>query len=86
MKTYGLEDIGKMCGVKGGSISNFIKYCIEVGRDVPNPIPYQKNYYTYDEESALKIAEMFKNKKRGEMADFNYRHNWGSKFRDKYKR
>lgn len=86
MKTYKLKDIANICNVGEGAILNFIKYCVETGKDIPNPIPYQRSYYTYDAEAANKIVEMFKNKKRGEMAEYNYKHNWGSKYRDKYKR
>ncbi|MGM9543563.1 MAG: hypothetical protein ACI3T9_01135 [Romboutsia timonensis] len=86
MKTCNLKDIAMKCGVGEGAILNFIKYCIETGKEIPGPIPYQRSYYTYDEESANKIAEMFKNKKRGEMAEYNYKHNWGKKYRSKYTR
>ena len=86
MKVYNLKDIAKECGVKEGSILSYIKYCIETKKDIPSPIPYQRSYYVYDEKSAKKIAEMFKNKKRGEMAEYNYKHNWGRKYRSKYAR
>lgn len=86
MMKYDLQEIAHECGVAKGTILAFIKYHIEKGTEMPTPIPYQRSYYVYDEEGANKIIEMFKNKKRGEMADYNYRHNYGKSFREKYPR
>ena len=85
-KKFTLKDIAEMCNVGEGAILAFIKYRIETGQSVPNPIPYQRSYYVYNENNAKMIADMFKNKKRGEMAEYNYKHNWGSKFRSKHPR
>lgn len=86
MKTYNLKDMAKECGVGEGTILAFIKYRIEYNLPVPNPIPYQKNYYVYEEKDAKEIMELFRNKKHGEMAEYNYKHNWGKSYREKNKR
>lgn len=81
-----LEDIAKECGVKKDAILAFIKYRIEYNMPVPQPEPYQKSKYVYSEESAKDIINLFKNKKYGEMSDYNYKHRYGKAFREKYKR
>lgn len=86
MNKYSLKDIAAECGVGEGAILAYIKYRIESGLEVPNPIPYQRSYYVYDEEGAKTIIELFKNKKRGEMAEYNYKHNWGKDYRAKHPR
>lgn len=83
-KNYTLEDIGKECGVKAGTILEFIKYKIEKGDEMPAPIPYQRQVYVYTEMDALFIINEFKNKKYGEMAEYSYKRNYGKKFREKY--
>lgn len=83
---YDINYIADKCNVKKGSIISYIKYCFEYGISIPEPIPYQSTKYTYTKENADKIAEMFKNKKRGEMAEYNYKHSWGKKIREKYPR
>lgn len=62
MNKYSLKDIAAECGVGEGAILAYIKYRIESGLEVPNPIPYQRSYYVYDEEGAKTIIELFKNK------------------------
>ena len=84
--TYDVNYIAEQCGVKKGSIVSYIKYCAETGIEIPTPIPYQSSKYVYRKEDADIIAEMFRNKKRGEMAEYNYKHCWGKKIRDKYPR
>lgn len=81
-----LDDIAKRCNVKSGAIRSFIKYCIETKKELPAPIPYQRQHYTYTKENAETIIKMFKSKKRGEMAEFNYRYSWGKAFQSKYPR
>ena len=78
--------IAEKCGVKKNSIISYIKYCILYGIEIPQPIPYQSSKYVYNIEDADKIADMFKNKKRGEMAEYNYKYSWGKKIREKYPR
>lgn len=85
-QTYDLEYIAKQCNVKSGAIRAYIKYCVEYGIEIPSPIPYSKTIYTYTKENADKIAQMFKNKKRGEMAQYNYDHNWGAGYRNRHKK
>lgn len=91
MEIYGLEDMGKECGVHGGTVLAYIKYCVMYNIDVPAPIPYAKfkyadykSEYVYKKDDALIIIEMFKNKKRGEMSEYNYINNYGKAFREKY--
>lgn len=83
---YDVNYIASACGVYKNSIINYIKYCVEYGIEVPQPIPYQSSKYIFTKEDADKIIEMFKNKKHGEMAEYNYKHCWGKKIRDKYPR
>ena len=85
-KIYDVNYIAEQCGVKRGSIVSYVKYCAEEGINIPKPIPYQSSKYVYTKQDADTIAEMFKNKKRGEMAEYNYKHCWGKKIRDKYPR
>lgn len=91
MEIYSLEDMGKECGVKGGTILAYIKYCVTYNIDIPSPIPYakfkfpnDKSEYIYEKSDAMIIISMFKNKKRGEMAEYNYINNYGKSFREKY--
>ena len=86
MKYYTAKDIAVECGVREQTIVSFIKYRMESNLEVPDPIPYQKPKYTYTREDATVIATLFKTKKRGEMSDYNYRHNYGKAFREKYKK
>ena len=86
MDKYDIDYIAEQCGVKRGSIVSYLKYCALSGIDVPQPIPYQSSKYVYTKQDADKIAEMFKNKKRGEMAEYNYKYCWGKKIREKYPR
>lgn len=86
MEKYDVNYIAEQCGVKRGSIVSYLKYCALSGIEVPQPIPYQSSKYVYTKQDADKIAEMFKNKKRGEMAEYNYKHCWGKKIREKYPR
>lgn len=85
-KIYDVNYIAEQCGVKKGSIVSYVKYCAESGIEIPQPIPYQSSKYVYSKQDADIIAEMFKNKKRGEMAEYNYKHCWGKKIREKYPR
>lgn len=85
MEKYTAEDISKECGVSGGAIIAFLKYRIEYGLEVPSPIPYEKSKYTFTKEDAQTIATLFKTRKKGEMSEYNYRHNYGKSFREKYK-
>lgn len=79
--------IANKCDVKEGTIIAFIKFCKETNyTKIPDPIPYEKSKYTYTKEDAAKIIELFVNKPRGVMAEYNYKHNWGAKYRDKYKK
>ena len=75
---YKLEDIAKECEVQKDAILAFIKYRIEYNMPVPK--------YVYSDESAKEIIELFKNKKYGEMSEYNYNHRYGKAFREKYKR
>lgn len=86
MEKYTAEDIGRECGVSAGAIIAFLKYRIEYGLDVPSPLPYEKAKYTFTKEDAMTIANLFKTRKKGEMAEYNYNHNYGKAFREKYKR
>ena len=83
---YKLEDIAKECGVQKDAILAFIKYRIEYNMPVPQPEPYQSSKYVYSDESAKEIIELFKNKKYGEMSEYNYNHRYGKAFREKHKR
>ena len=83
---YDVNYIATQCGVKRGSIVSYVKYRAEAGIEIPQPIPYQSSKYVYTEDDANKIIEMFRNKKRGEMAEYNYKHCWGKKIREKYPR
>ena len=83
---YTTKDIAMECGVKEQTIVSFIKYRMESGLEVPDPIPYSTPKYTYTKDNAIKIATLFKTKKRGEMSDYNYKHNYGKAFREKYKK
>ena len=74
MDKYNVDYIAEQCGVKKGSIVSYLKYCALSGIEVPQPIPYQSSKYVYTKQDADKIAEMFKNKKRGEMAEYNYKY------------
>lgn len=85
-KLVDVNYIADLCRVKRGSIVSYIKYCAESGIEIPNPVPYQSSKYVYTIEDAKTIAEMFRNKKRGEMAEYNYKHCWGKKIREKYPR
>ena len=85
-KLVDVNYIADLCEVKRGSIVSYIKYCAESGIEIPNPVPYQSSKYVYTIEDAKTIAEMFRNKKRGEMAEYNYKHCWGKKIREKYPR
>ena len=71
---YDVNYIAEQCGVKRGSIVSYVKYCSEAGIEIPQPIPYQSSKYVYSKQDADKIIEMFRNKKRGEMAQYNYKH------------
>ena len=86
MEKYTAKDIGRECGVGEGAIIAFLKYRIEYGLEVPSPIPYEKSKYTFTKEDARTIANLFKTRKKGEMAEYNYNHNYGKAFREKYKR
>ena len=57
-----------------------------IGSLINNPILLADSKYIFTKEDADKIIEMFKNKKHGEMAEYNYKHCWGKKIRDKYPR
>lgn len=84
---YTAKTIAKECGVREESIIMFIKFCKETNyAEIPDPIPYKKSKYTYSIEDARIIKELFLNKPRGAMAEFNYKYNWGSKYRNKYKK
>lgn len=84
MEKFTIKDIAERCGVKPCAVLSFIKYCLEVGKEIPSPIPYQRQYYVYTSDDANTIIDMFKNKKRGEMAEYNYKHNWGKGYQAKY--
>lgn len=86
MKIYTANDIALECGVKEQAIVSFIKYRMESNLDIPNPIPYSKKKYSYTREDATTIANLFKTKERGEMSEYNYKHNYGAAFRNKYKK
>lgn len=86
MKIYTAEDIARECAVREQTIVTFIKYRMENNLEIPNPIPYAEKKYSYTRDDAIKIATLFKTKKRGEMSKYNYEHNYGVKFRNKYKR
>ena len=83
---YDTAYIAEKCGVRKSTIVSYIKYCAEYGIKIPQPIPYQSSKYVFTKEDADTIIEMFKNKKRGEMAEYNYKHCWGKKIREKYPR
>jgi hypothetical protein len=83
---YDTAYIAEKCGVRKSTIVSYIKYCAEYGIEIPQPIPYQSSKYVFTKEDADTITEMFKNKKRGEMAEYNYKHCWGKKIREKYPR
>lgn len=81
------KDIAKKCNVREESIITFIKFCKETNyAEIPDPIPYERSKYTYTREDAATIIDLFVNKPRGVMAEYNYKHNWGAKYRDKYKK
>lgn len=84
---YTAKTIADECKVNEESIIKFIRFCKKTKfAELPDPIPYERSKYTYTKEDAEIIKNLFINKPRGAMAEFNYIHNWGSKYRQKYKK
>lgn len=85
-KLFTAKDIAVDCDVTENTIIHFIKFCNTTGYiELPDPVPYAKSKYTYTELDSIYIIKMFKNKKRGAMAEYNLKHKWGAKVRKKYK-
>ena len=57
---YDINYIAANCKVRSSSVVSYIKYCVEYGIEIPQPIPYQSSKYTYTKEDADKIIEMIK--------------------------
>lgn len=86
MKTYTSKYISEQCGVSEASIIAFLKYRRESNLPIPNTIAYSKPKYSYTKKDANLIIKLFKSKKRGEMAKYNYKYNWGSAYREKHQK
>lgn len=86
MKTYTTKDIALECNVTEASIIAFLKYRRESNLPIPSTIAYSKPKYNYTKKDANLIIKLFKSKKRGEMAKYNYKYNWGSAYREKHQK
>lgn len=82
---YTIKDISVSLGVGRDTVRRFINYCEETkAYTLPEPIRGPYNAYIYTKESAEEVMYLFKNKKHGEMAQYNIEH-WGGTKRKRKK-
>lgn len=72
-----ITDMSKQLKVGRDSLRRFINYCEETqAYTLPEHIRGPYNAYIYTKEDSEVVMNLFKNKKHGEMAEYNIKH-WG---------